>query len=203
MRWLVTVLAAGIVVLAATSDVDAQALGVGGRLSWMRPDAREDGPPSERFWGGFARARLSRRTAVEVSLDYRRFRDAEGRRIRQMPLQGSLLLYPFRNVIGMYLLGGIGRYSDRTETPAADGDPAGAVTVSRTGYHAGLGGELQVGRHAALHVDYRYTFLHAGAEDDGPYVRGAIPIPGTLWLQEKVDLWHEGSMWTAGVTVYF
>lgn len=203
MRSVVAALAACAMTLASAGELRAQTLGVGGRLSWIRADARDDGPPSERFWGGFARVRVSRRTAVEVSLDYRRFTDTDGRRIRQVPLQGSLLLYPFRSVIGMYLLGGIGRYSDRIETPSTGDSPATQVTVSRTGYHAGLGGELQVGRHAALHVDYRYTFLHAGAEADAPYVRGAIPIPGTLWLQEKLDLWHEGSMWTAGVTVYF
>jgi len=137
---------------------------------------------------------------LELSIDYRRFTDDEGRRVRRMPLQGSLLLYPFRGVLSTYLVGGFGRYAERIEAPADDGETP-AVSTTTTGYHAGLGGELRLGRRAAFHIDYRYTLIHAGS--DAGHVAGAIPIPGTISLQEKLRLSHEGSMWTTGVTVYF
>lgn len=187
------------ILLASVPDVCAQSLGIGGRLSFVRPDATQVDAKSTRLAGGAIRARLSNRTALEVSLDYRRFVDEAQRRVRQTPIQASLLLYPFRGVLGMYVLGGVGRYSERIEpAPGADTE---VLSSSRTGYHAGLGGELQLGGHAAFHLDYRYTFLHAGSDEE--YAKGAIPIPGTITLQDKLGLSHEGSMWTAGLTVYF
>ena len=187
------------ILLGSIPEASAQSLGIGGRLSFVRPDATRPDTESTRLAGGALRAHLSKRTAVEVSLDYRRFVDEEQRRIRQTPIQASLLLYPFRAVLGMYVLGGVGRYSERIEP--APGVDAEVLTSARTGYHAGLGGELQLGRHAAFHLDYRYTFLHAGSDEE--YAKGAVPIPGTMTLQDRLGLSHEGSMWTAGLTVYF
>jgi hypothetical protein len=43
------------------------------------------------------------------------------------------------------------------ETPVA---PVSETSTTKMGYHAGLGGESGLGSRAALHLDYRYTFIH-------------------------------------------
>lgn len=182
-----------------SAPATAQSVGVGPRLAFARSTV--DAESSTRYSGGLLRARLSPRTALEVSLDYRTFvNESLGERVRDMPIQGSLLLYLMRANLSPYLLGGIGWYSQRVEEPTT---PEEATTTRRVGYHAGLGGEIRVGRHAAVHVDYRYTFIHVGDQEDVETSPGAVPLPGLRGLQEKLKLSHEGSMWTTGVTFYF
>ena len=67
--------------------------------------------------------------------------------------------------------------------------------------------EMRLGRRAALHADYRYTFLRFGAADPikSDTIAGAIAqshlagsSSGARFLPS-----YEGSMWTTGLTIYF
>jgi hypothetical protein len=63
------------------------------------------------------------------------------------------------------------------------------------GCHAGFGAELKVGTHAGVHADYRYTMIHFGDP--------AGTNTGTTSLVNQFKPSYDGSMWTAGFTVYF
>ena len=178
--------------LPSAALAQGQAFGIGGRLSLVRGDVKAD-LDSVRFLGGHIRARLSPRTALEVSMDVRTETDeALTRRVRDTPLQASLLLFPVRSVFAPYVLGGGGWYSHRVET-LADKKTVSAETTRDFGWHAGFGAELKLGAHAAAHADYRYTFLRFGDDDDDIREEGF-----SRFLPS-----YEGSMWTAGLTVYF
>jgi opacity protein-like surface antigen len=180
-------------------------VGVGPRIAFVTgsgttPQANNT---STRYMGALLRARTSPRSTIELALDYQSHtNDTLTERVRDIPIQGSLLLYPLRTSISAYVLGGIGWYSQRVET-LSNTTVLSSTTTSKIGYHAGLGGELQLGNRAAVHLDYRYNFIHFGAQDGTATSPGAIPIPGLTDLQEKLQLSHEGSMWTTGLTVYF
>lgn len=179
-----------VVSLGVAAPAAAQGFGLGGRLSLVRGDVSAN-TSAERFLGGQVRMPLSPRSTLEVSLDRRtESNDTLTERRVELPIQGSLLLYPVRSTISPYVLGGVGWYTHRVEQLTA-----GAVTSSessrRLGYHAGLGGELKLGRHAGVHADYRYTFLKFGSEDDDES------------LTSRFRPSYEGSMWTAGMTLYF
>lgn len=166
-----------------------QAFGIGGRMSMVRGDVAA-GTSAERFLGGQLRMKLSPRSAVEVSLDRRTESSADlTERVVEIPLQGSLLLYPVRTTFSPYVLGGIGWYTHRVEQ-LTSGTAGSSETSRRMGYHAGIGGELKLGAHAGAHADYRYTFLKFGNDDDAS-------------LLSRVKPSYEGSMWTAGLTLYF
>ena len=67
----------------------------------------------------------------------------------------------------------------------------------------GFGAEMRLGRHAGLHADYRYTFLHFGADDS---LKSGLTSPKHGLLGASASSFlpsYEGSMWTAGLTVYF
>ena len=169
----------------------AQGLGIGGRMSMVRGDVQAS-TSAERFIGGQLRLPLSPRSALEVSIDRRTDpNEALTEKIVEIPVQGSLLLYPVRTTFSPYVLGGVGWYTHRVEQLSA-----GAMTTSessrRFGYHAGLGGELKLGRHAGVHADYRYTFLKFGGDDDEEES-----------IVSRFKPSYEGSMWTAGMTLYF
>lgn len=175
--------------LLASEPCSAQAFGIGGRMSMVRGNVAA-GTSAERFLGGQLRMKLSPRSALEVSLDRRTESSTDlTERTVEIPLQGSLLLYPVRTTFSPYVLGGVGWYTHRVEQLAA-----GAATVSETsrrmGYHAGVGAELKLGAHAGAHADYRYTFLKFGNDDDES-------------LASRFKPSYEGSMWTAGLTLYF
>lgn len=178
-----------------------QAVGVGARLSLVRGETSVDGTGADRFAGGFLRLRPSPRTALELALDYRSHLNEDlTRRIKDMPLQASLLLYPVRAAIAPYLLGGVGWYSQKAI--ALDGGQEIAAETLRTfGYHAGFGGELQLGGHVAVHADYRYTFIRFGSDEPDTGESAGIPLLSTL--QDNLRLSHKGSMWTAGIALYF
>ncbi len=176
------------VVLAAVPCA-AQGIGLGGRMSMVRGDVQTDPTASaQRFLGGQLRARLSPRTSIEISLERRTDSPDLNTRVKDYPLQGSLLLYPLHSTFSPYLLGGIGWYTHVVESMAA-----GKVTESASSrtmsYHGGFGAELKAGRHAGVHADYRYTQLHFG--------------DATGSLVDRVKPSYKGSMWTAGVTFYF
>jgi opacity protein-like surface antigen len=186
--------AAVVVALLTVADAaQAQSFGIGGRFSFVRADADDADTDSQRFTGGHIRAGLSPRSSFELSLDVRTDDDpTETVRIRQFPIQASLLLYPVRSVISPYLLGGAGWYASRVELRSGS-ETISSETTREFGWHAGFGGELKLGSHAAAHADYRYTFLDFG-DDDEDEEEGILTrfLPG-----------HRGSMWTAGITIYF
>jgi hypothetical protein len=190
-------LAAGLV--AVVPAPAAAQLGVGPRLSWTNPDVTVPGLGSDRSIGAAIRAALSMRLGAELSFDYGHATDpATGLRVRTIPVQASVLLYPLRSRLSIYLLGGYGWYYRRFEP--APGTSGVAFSDRRTGWHTGLGGELIFGRHLGAYLDYRYLFVHHN-EDVG--ASGGVPIPWTGGVQGDLHLSHEGSAWTTGVTIYF
>ena len=116
------------------------AFGVGARFSLVRGDAAVPGSSADRFSGGLLRLRLSPRTAIEVALDYRSYLNQDlTERIKDMPIQASMLLYPIRAAISPYLLGGVGWYAQTVTMVNTDAPPA-PQTTRTMGYHAGVGG---------------------------------------------------------------
>jgi hypothetical protein len=187
------IIAAVVLACVPAAPCAAQGFGVGGRFSYVKGDAKSDAP-SERFVGGHVRAWLSARLGAELSLE-RRTQENEARteKVRDSRRQASLLLALARSSFSPYVLGGFGWYTRAVDTIVPD---AAAVTARtrRTGSHAGFGAELRAGRHAALHGDYRYTFLHFGNDPATPETTST----GSRFLPS-----YEGSMWTAGLTIYF
>lgn len=183
----------------APASAQGQALGFGPRFSFVRGDLTAE--TSTRYSGAFLRMRASDRTSIELALDYRSvINDDLTERIKDYPIQGSILLYPVRATVSPYVLGGIGWYSQRVDALASD-TVLTSKTTRKVGYHAGIGGEFRVGSRAAVHADYRYTFINFGSDQSS--TPGAIPIPGLGDLQKRLKLSHQGSMWTTGVSVYF
>lgn len=190
------------------AGVSAQGLGVGARFAMLKvDDAQTD---RDRLTGGLLRAHLSPRTAIELSMDWRTVtNEEETLRTRDSPIQASLLLYPVRTTLSPYLLGGIGWYSHREET-LADGEVTDSVATRPFGYHAGFGVQLWMGRHAAINLDYRYNHVRFGDDDDEEDAGEAMEqessglrIPVLASVADKIGLSHDGSMWTAGLSVYF
>lgn len=199
-------LAAASAFLVLPSTASAQAVGIGPRMSFVRPDPAL-GTQSDKYTGGALRLKMSPRTSIELAMDWRSTTSEDATvRIRDYPFQGSLMVYPVRAAIAPYVLGGVGWYSQRMEA-LAGGEILASETVRRRGYHAGFGGELKLGRRLTVFADYRYTFINFGSddEDDGPGA-GAIPIIGGIGgmsLLQNLKFSHEGSMWTSGVTFTF
>ena len=200
------VIAIGLLMLvagvASTSVAQAQpqGFGLGGRFAMVRNDVETD-TTAERFTGGHIRARLSPRLGLELSLDRRTESNTPlTERVRDSPLQASLLMYPWHTAFAPYLLGGAGWYSHRVEA-LVDNKVVSSDTSRKFGYHAGFGAELGLGRHAGIHADYRYTFLRFG--DDSEDAAGAAPQQNGRNGLSPILPSYKGSMWTAGLTVYF
>lgn len=195
-----------LLILGPTWTCAAQGIGVGGRMSMVRGDVQAQ-TSAERFMGGHFRAWLSKRTAIEVSLD-RRIHSNETltEQVRDYPLQGSVLLAPVPSTFSPYVLGGFGWYTHTVEQMFGK-QSIDSATSHRVGTHAGFGAEVRMGRHAAFHADYRYTFLRFGAAD--PIV--ADTIAGAVSKSHLTDTGsgarflpsYQGSMWTTGLTLYF
>jgi hypothetical protein len=174
----------------------AQSFGLGPRLSFVRGDLPTDTPSTE-LVGGTMRIRSSRVMVLELALDYRaEFSDDRTTRVRQTPFQASLLLVPVRAVFSPYLLGGMGIYTEMTDSLDASGAVIDTVAARTTGWHLGAGAELFLTPHAALFGDYRFRFVRLGAVESGSQ---PIDLPGLRGL----GLSHRGSMWTGGLAVYF
>jgi hypothetical protein len=177
-------------VLLTAAPASAQ-FGIGGRMAMIKADTEGDDDQSDRFMGGHLRARVSPKTAIELSIDVRNEENEAGTlKVREYPIQASLLLFPVGTTFAPYLLGGAGWYSTRVQTLGLSEDVELEETTRDFGWHAGFGAEVRLGRHAGIHADYRYTFLDFGDdEDDG--------------IVDRLTPGHKGSMWTAGFTVYF
>jgi opacity protein-like surface antigen len=188
------IVCAALLASSAPAAAQEQSFGIGGRISFIRANVDDEGTDSQRFFGGQIRARVSPRSALELSLDLHTETDpTKTARVRQIPIQASLLLYPVRSAFSPYALGGGGWYSTRVELLAGD-ETVTSESTREFGWHAGFGAELRMGSHAALHGDYRYTFLDFGDDDDEDEDGGLL----TRFLPS-----HRGSMWTAGLTFYF
>ena len=133
---------------------------------------------------------------VEVSLDrHSESFELLNQKVKETPIQASLLLKLAGGGFQPYLLGGPGWYN-RSVSPIEG--PADELDVSTTefGWHAGGGLEVRAGRHFGIHGDYRYTFLDFNDDDDEEIDPG-VGFVGRLLPGYK------GSMWTVGATVYF
>jgi hypothetical protein len=188
-----TLLAAAVLTLPVTAA--AQGFGIGPRLSFVRGDL-PSATPSTRFLGGIIRMRSSKRVVLEAAMDFRSEMSEDGlTRVRERPMQGSMLLFPVRGTISPYLLGGYGLYSRTTQSLDLGGLPVDSVSERKTGAHMGFGAEVFIGRRAAFILDYRYRFVRFGPPegDDEP-----VNLPG---LGNRLS--HRGSMWTSGMAFYF
>ena len=135
-------------------------------------------------------------------------------RLRETPLQGSILIYPIRSAIAPYVLGGLGIYTRNYDLVG----PGGAITATaqerRTGMHLGFGGEMRLAKHAVAYLDYRYRFVKFRDKEATPSTatgtaNGTISgfaidallksVPGL----DALKFSHEGSMWTGGVAFVF
>jgi hypothetical protein len=200
------------VLLTVISSADAQGtqgggFGIGPRLTFVRGSA--DSPDgAERFAGGAIRFGGGK-TAIEIAMDFRSGVTGDlTERIKDYPIQGSLLLFPVRGRIAPYLLGGIGWYSQRVEHLGAARFIVEEETTRKIGYHAGFGGELRVQRHLGLYGDYRYTFIHFGDEALTTASASTQParepvLPSWVPFADRLKMSHQGSMFTWGATFYF
>jgi len=177
-------------VLGSAAPCFAQ-FGIGGRMAMIRNDTQID-TDALRFFGGQLRARTSPRTGLELSVDFRNeSNESETIKVKDVPVQASLLIFLAKGAFSPFLLGGAGWYNHRVEL--RDGETVlDAQTTHDFGWHAGFGAEVKAGNHIGIHGDYRYTFLSWNDEEDDPNIAGTRFLPK-----------YKGSMWTAGLTVYF
>ena len=129
--------------LAVAGEAAAQGFGIGPRVSFVRGNELTD-EPSSRLLGGAMRMG-SKHVALELSLDYRSIRElGSTTRVREMPLQGSLLIYPVRTVFAPYLLGGVGVYNRMLDQLDPDGEVIVTASERKFGVHLGLGAEIKL-----------------------------------------------------------
>jgi hypothetical protein len=202
-------LASAALVLSAAAPCGAQGtFGLGARMSMVRGDVQADpAATAQRFTGGQIRARISPKTSLEVSLD-RRTEDTLDltERVRDYPLQGSLLLFPIHSTFAPYVLGGVGWYTHVVDT-LETGKVMTSTSMRKMGYHGGFGAEMKMGKHAGVHADYRYTMVHFGDGTGSASLTAGKAVAGTntgtTGLASRLLPSYDGSMWTAGVTFYF
>lgn len=201
MRVRVLMLLSAAIVMFLPAAASAQVFGIGPRLSFVHSGLGGDAPtPSTRFVGGTIRLRTSPRVVLEGALDYRGETNEDGtQRLRERPMQGSLLLFPVRKTFAPYMLGGLGLYPQSLDTIDKNtGRVLTTTTVKKTGWHLGLGAEVTLARHAAMFLDYRFRFV-SFKNDNVDFEPGQEGIPGLGTFK----LAHNGSMWTSGVAFYF
>ncbi|UPT75378.1 MAG: porin family protein [Elusimicrobiota bacterium] len=127
-------------------------LSLGPRFSAFMPADNSSG------WSGNGgvqlRAHMTPVWALEASADYRK-RDLAGSRVKIIPVQASLLAYPFPNRyrISPYILAGGGWYPMRVE------GPQGTTRSDRFGPHVGGGIEVWLNRAWSLDADARHVWL--------------------------------------------
>ncbi|MEO7191780.1 MAG: outer membrane beta-barrel protein [Vicinamibacterales bacterium] len=186
----------------APAVIMAQGVGLGPRFSFVRGDV-PSATPSARFLGGTLRMQTSKHMVLEAALDYRA-QTSEDRtsRVRERPLQGSLLLFPVRKAFAPYVLGGFGLYSQTFENLDVTGKPVASTTSRKTGAHIGFGAEIFLSRHASLYADYRLRFVRFGTPEPASQ---PISVPGSSFIPglDNIKLSHKGSMWASGMAFYF
>jgi hypothetical protein len=206
--WASFTVSVGLLLTTVSSAVAQEGgFGIGPRLTFVRGNG--DSPDgAARFAGGAIRIGGGK-TVLEIAMDFRSGVTGDlTERIRDYPIQGSLLLFPVRGRLAPYLLAGLGWYSQRVEHLATGQTIVDEATTRKIGYHAGFGGELRVQRHLGLYGDYRYTFIHFG-DDLSPTVAVGSQttrepvLPSWVPFAERLKMTHEGSMFTWGATFYF
>ena len=138
---------ASILLLATSGTAAAQgAFGIGGRISFVRADVDTVDEDPSASWAARSAPGCRRGPAFELSLDMRtETNEAETLRVRRLPIQASLLLFPARGAFSPYFLGGAGWYAQRFELLAGD-ETVLSETMRDFGWHAGFGAELRIGR---------------------------------------------------------
>jgi len=200
-------IAAAALVLLVGAPCAAQ-VGVGIRMTGVHDDTQIDpDATTQRLYGLQLRARVSPRIGVEVSVDRRSETSLdETTRVREYPVQGSLLLFLAKGSFSPFVLGGVGWYTHILDDLSGE-RAIESVTTRQFGYHAGFGAELRMGKHAGVHADYRYTMLHFGDSDADVNPSPAPSTPakgfGVSGLYSRFLPSYDGSMWTAGFTIYF
>jgi hypothetical protein len=189
---------AGLMALPGTAA--AQMVGIGPRFSFVRGDVATS-TPTNRFLGGTVRLKVSANLSVEGAADYRTtWNTARTERVREVPLQGSVLLYPIRTVLAPYLVGGMGIYSRSYDSVTTGGVVTPISQERKVGVHLGLGGDVQLGKRLVAYVDYRYRFVTFGSDSQTTWAgTGTTPVPGL----GPLGVAHQGSMWTTGVAFVF
>lgn len=197
----------GMLALALPAVAAAQIAGIGPRFTVVRGDL-VSATPTSRFVGGSARLSLNGLIGFEGALDFRTTWSQDRlARVRETPLQGSVLLFPVRTVLAPYALAGLGIYTRNFDVLGANGDVVQTAAERRTGIHMGFGAQVRVARHAAFFVDYRYRFVTFGDQAAGASsttTRNAVAnlvnaVPGL----GSIKVSHQGSMWTGGVSFVF
>ena len=191
--------------LGVANPIQAQtggAFGIGPRVTFQRGDEAVPDSSALRVFGGQMKLRLNPSTAIELSADYdTKVDESLSQRSKSMPIQASLLVFPFRTAIAPYVLGGVGWYRQSLTANSA------TTTIREMGYHAGLGAELRFGRRMALHGDYRYNHIRFGGatEPTEPSRSTGVAsiVPGLSTIQEALKRSSQGSMWNWGLTFFF
>ena len=148
-------------------------------------------------------------------MDYRSTTNpTETARVRTTPIQVSALFYPMRTAIAPYLMAGVGWYKHHAEA-LSDGKAVLTTSTSEFGYHTGLGGELMMGKHASLFVDYRYVWVDVnGIGGFTGVLKSAASLTSVIGVLSNLkdssngkdptsSISRRGSLWTTGLTVYF
>jgi hypothetical protein len=214
---------------ATARDAQAQGFGIGARMVFVTgadsPLQDSSSSSKTKLTGIFARLRASKHVGLEVSYDWRTARDAENTiEVKSTPITVSGLFYLLKGPIAPYVVIGAGWYKTRVDllggtaaTPVTDPPAVTTAETTKFGYHTGLGGELFMGKHASIFVDYRYTFVDisgfsgilgtAASLLTGGYgsivssmVGGGSTASST---STNPNVSHLGSMWTTGMAIYF
>jgi hypothetical protein len=197
-----------LLVTPAPAQAQSGGFGIGPRITFVRGTADlPDG--AQRFNGGAIRLG-SGKAALEIAMDFRSGVTGDlTERIKDYPIQGSLLIFPFRSRIAPYLVGGVGWYSQHVERLGPTQSVEEAETTRKMGYHGGFGAELRVHEHVGLYGDYRYTMIRFGDSDEEALQSGmsqeqsSSARPKWIPFAERLKMSHEGSMFTWGATFYF
>jgi len=214
---------------ATARDAQAQGFGIGARMVFVTgadSPLQDSSSSSTKLTGIFARLRASKHVGLEVSYDWRTARDAENTiEVKSTPITVSGLFYLLKGPIAPYVVVGVGWYKTRVDllggaAAAPVTDPPAVTTAETTkfGYHTGLGGELFMGKHASIFVDYRYTFVDIQGLSGilgkatslltgglGSLFTTVAGIGGNQATATSTSpgVTHLGSMWTTGMAIYF
>ena len=142
--------------------------------------------------------------------------------MKSTPITVSGLFYLLKGPIAPYVAVGAGWYKTRVELLNADtATPAEHAhrhaETTKFGYHTGFGGELFMGKHASIFVDYRYTFVNISGFGGilgtasslltggfGSLLSSMTGVGGNAVSGTATpSVSHLGSMWTTGMTIYF
>ena len=131
----------GLAGLLVGTPAAAQGFGVGVRMAWIRSDVDRDeviDEDSVRFIGGQIRLDSPQRMGVEVSLDrHSESFELLNQKVKETPIQASLLLELAGGGFQPYLLGGPGWYRRKVEPIEGPADELTSARPSSAGMRAG------------------------------------------------------------------